>query len=288
VPVDQGPTATLLLSCPDRAGIVAAVAEFVYRHGGNIVHADQHTDAQEGIFFQRVEFSLAGLALGRDELPPAFHEVAVDFDMQAQVHFSDQRPRLALMVSREPHCMYDLLGRWRSGELAVDIPLVISNHDDHVGAAAHFGVTHHHLPVTAGTKVEQERSVLALLLEHDIDLVVLARYMQILSPAFVDEHRHRIINIHHSFLPAFVGSRPYHQAHQRGVKIIGVTAHYVTADLDQGPIIDQDIVRVNHRDDVQDLVRKGRDLEKVVLARAVLAHVQHRVLVYGNKTVVFG
>jgi formyltetrahydrofolate deformylase len=288
VAVDQDPTATLLLSCPDRAGIVASVANFVYRHGGNIIHADQHTDAMEGIFFQRVEFSLTGLTLSRDELPAAFDEIAVQFGMDAQVRFSDERPRLALMVSREPHCMYDLLARWRSGELAADIPLVISNHQDHVDAAVHFGVAYHHLPVTVETKAEQERSVQALLREHDVDLVVLARYMQILSPALVAEHRHRIINIHHSFLPAFVGSRPYHQAHQRGVKIVGVTAHYVTAQLDQGPIIDQDIVRVNHRDDVQDLVRKGRDLEKVVLARAVLAHVQSRVLVYGNKTVVFG
>jgi formyltetrahydrofolate deformylase len=288
VPVDQEPTATLLLSCPDRPGVVAAVANFVYRHGGNIIHAEQHTDAEQGIFFQRVEFSLAGTTLGRDELPTAFDEVAVEFGMEAQVRFSDERPRLALMVSREPHCMYDLLARWRSGELAVDIPLVISNHQDHAGAAEHFGVAFHHLPVTAETKADQERSVGALLTEHGIDLVVLARYMQILSPELVAGHRHRIINIHHSFLPAFVGSRPYRQAHQRGVKIVGVTAHYVTAELDQGPIIDQDIVRVNHRDDVQDLVRKGRDLEKVVLARAVLAHVQSRVLVYGNKTVVFG
>jgi formyltetrahydrofolate deformylase len=288
VPVDQDPTATLLLSCPDRPGVVAAVANFVYRHGGNIIHAEQHTDAEQGIFFQRVEFSLTGTTLGRDELPEAFDGIATEFGMQTQVRFSDERLRLALMVSREPHCMYDLLARWRSGELAVDIPLLISNHRDHANAAEHFGVAHHHLPVTAETKAEQERSVLALLRAHDVDLVVLARYMQILSPAFVAEHRQRIINIHHSFLPAFIGSRPYHQAHQRGVKIIGVTAHYVTADLDQGPIIDQDIVRVNHRDDVQDLVRKGRDLEKVVLARAVLAHVQSRVLVYGNKTVVFG
>ena len=288
VPVDQDPTATLLLHCPDRPGVVASVANFVYRHGGNIIHAEQHTDAEQAVFFQRVEFSLTGMTIGRAELPAAFADVADEFGMQAQVRFSDERLRLAVMVSREPHCMYDLLARWRSGELAVDIPLLISNHRDHADAAEHFGVAYHHLPVTPGTKPEQERSVRALLRAHDIDLVVLARYMQILSPELVAEHRQRIINIHHSFLPAFVGGRPYHQAHQRGVKIVGVTAHYVTADLDQGPIIDQDIVRVNHRDDVSDLVRKGRDLEKIVLARAVLAHVQSRILVYGNKTVVFG
>jgi formyltetrahydrofolate deformylase len=282
-----GPTATLLLSCPDRPGLVAAVAEFVFRGGGNIVHADQHTDAEEGIFFQRVEFGLDEFALARDDIAPAFAELADRYEMRVQLRFSDDVPRVALMVSREPHCMYDLLARWRSGELPADIPLVISNHPDHADAADHFGVAYHHLPVTPETKPEQEAAILALLDDHAIDLVVLARYMQILSADFVEHYPNQIINIHHSFLPAFAGGRPYHQAHQRGVKIVGVTAHYVTAELDQGPIVDQDVVRVSHRDAVDDLVRKGRDLEKIVLARAVLAHLQSRILVYGNKTVVF-
>ncbi len=281
-------TAILLLSCPDRPGIVATVASFVAGHGGNILHAEQHTDAEAGVFFQRVEFSLEGFALAREEIGVAFGDIASQFGMHAQLRFSDERPRVALLVSREPHCMYDLLARWRGGELAADIPVVISNHADHADAAEHFGVAYHHLAVTPETKPQQEHAMLGLLHDHHVDLVVLARYMQILSPELVAQLPERIINIHHSFLPAFVGSRPYHQAHHRGVKIIGVTAHYVTADLDQGPIIDQDVVRVSHRDAVADLVRKGRDLEKVVLARAVHAHLEHRVLVYGNKTVVFG
>ena len=284
---DSGPTATLLVSCPDRPGIVAAVADFVFRHGGNIVHAEQHTDLEEQIFFQRVEFDLHGFDLDRDAIRVALGELTDEFAMQVQVRFSDERPKLALLMSREPHCMYDLLARWRAGELDADIPLVISNHPDHADAAEHFGVAHHHLPVTPSTKAEQEQAILSLLAEHDVDLVVLAKYMQILSPAFTARYPSRIINIHHSFLPAFVGARPYHQAHHRGVKIIGVTAHYVTDELDQGPIIDQDIMRVSHRDAVGDLIRKGRDLEKVVLARAVLAHLNHQVLVYGHKTVVF-
>jgi formyltetrahydrofolate deformylase len=281
------PTATLLLSCPDQPGLVAAVAEFIFANGGNIVHADQHTDAEEGIFFQRVEFGLDGFAIARGDIAPAFDELATRFQMQTQLSFSDEVPRVAVMMSREPHCMYDLLARWKTGELAADIPLVISNHPDHADAAEHFGVEYHYLPVSPETKPEQEASVLALCAAHHIDLVVLARYMQILSPEVVAQFPNRIINIHHSFLPAFAGGRPYHQAHQRGVKIVGVTAHYVTAELDQGPILDQDVVRVSHRDSVADLVRKGRDLEKVVLARAVLAHLERRVLVYGNKTVVF-
>ena len=281
------PTATLLLSCPDQPGLVAAVAEFIFGNGGNIVHADQHTDAEEGIFFQRVEFGLDGFAIARGDIARAFDELASRFTMQMQLTFSDEVPRVAVMMSREPHCMYDLLARWKTGEYAADIPLVISNHPDHADAAEHFGVEFHYLPVTPDTKPEQEARVLELCAQYDIDLIVLARYMQILSPQLVARFPNRIINIHHSFLPAFAGGRPYHQAHQRGVKIVGVTAHYVTADLDEGPIVDQDVVRVSHRDSVADLVRKGRDLEKIVLARAVLAHLESRVLVYGNKTVVF-
>jgi formyltetrahydrofolate deformylase len=283
----------LLLSCPDQRGVVAAVAEFVARHGGNIVHAEQHTDTEsaarpESVFFQRVEFELDGFDLLRDEILPAFSPVVERFGLTCELRFSDHVSRVAILASKQPHCLYDLLTRWRTGELAMDVPLVISNHDDHAVVAERFDVPYQHLPVAPGGKASQEAAVQALLDEHAVDLVVLARYMQVLSPGFVDRWRNRVINIHHSFLPAFVGARPYHQAHERGVKLIGVTAHYATEDLDEGPIIEQDVARVSHRDSVEELVRRGRDLEMVVLARAVRAHVEHRVLVYGRKTVVFG
>lgn len=286
--MSQPVTATLLISCPDQPGLVASVSDFIFRGHGNILHADQHTDAEEGVFLQRVEWDLEGFAHERDEIAGAFGEVADRFDgMRWRLEFSDRRHRVALLVSKVGHCMYDLLARWRMGELGVDIPLVISNHDDLRAGAEAMGPNYHHLPVTAETKDEQEAAILDLLDEHDIDTVVLARYMQILTPGFTEAYRRRIINIHHSFLPAFAGAKPYHRAHERGVKIIGATAHYVTADLDEGPIISQDVSHVSHRDTVDDLVKKGRDLEKVVLARAVRLHVEHRVLVYGNKTVVF-
>jgi formyltetrahydrofolate deformylase len=285
--------AILLLSCPDQRGVVAAVADFVARHGGNIVSAEQHTDLDEpagraGVFFQRIEFELAGFDLAREEILPAFEPVIGRFGLRCQLRFSDQVSRVAILASRQPHCLYDLLTRWRTGELDIEVPLVISNHDDHSAVATRFDVPYHHLPVTAGARAEQEAAVQALLAEHAVDLVVLARYMQILSADFVRHWSNRVINIHHSFLPAFVGARPYHQAHERGVKLIGVTAHYATEDLDEGPIIEQDVARVSHRDSVAELVRRGRDLEMVVLARAVRAHIEHRVLVYGRKTVVFG
>ena len=282
-----GPTAVLLLSCPDQPGVVAATADFVYRHGGNIVDAQQHTDRTDGVFFQRVEFLLEGCDLGRDEIEPAFRPIVERFDMQCAVRFSDDVPRVGVLVSKEAHCLVDLLARSRRGELAIDVPVVISNHPDHAEVAEWFGVEFVHLPVTADTKPEQEQAMQAVLLQHDVTLVVLARYMQILSADFVAGWTDRIINIHHSFLPAFMGARPYHQAHERGVKIVGVTAHYATAVLDDGPIIDQDVVRVSHRDAVEDLQRRGRDLEVVVLARAIRAHVEHRVLVHGRRTVVF-
>lgn len=280
-------TATLLLSCPDQKGLVATMADWVYRHDGNIVHADQHTDASESVFFQRIEFELEGFDLERAEIIPALSPLLERFAMRCDVRFSDERPKVAVLVSKQAHCMYDLLARWRMGELEAEIPLVISNHPDHADVAAHFDVDFAHLPVTPESRIEQESAMLALLAEHDIDLVVLARYMQVLSAGFVAKYPNRIINIHHSFLPAFAGGRPYHQAHDRGVKLIGVTAHYATAELDEGPIIEQDVARVTHRDNVEDLVRKGRDLEMIVLARAVRAHLAHRVLVYGRKTVVF-
>ena len=280
-------TAVLLLSCADRPGIVAAVADFVYRHGGNIVDAQQHTDRTDGVFFQRIEFRLDGCDLARDEIEPSLRPIVERFDMECAVRFSDAIPRVGILVSREAHCLVDLLARSRRGELAIEVPVVISNHPDHAEVAEWFGVDFVHLPVTPETKPEQERAMQTALEAHRVTLVVLARYMQILSAGFVDRWPNAIVNIHHSFLPAFMGGRPYHQAHERGVKIIGVTAHYATAELDGGPIIDQDVVRVSHRDAVEDLQRRGRDLEVVVLARAVRAHVEHRVLVHGRRTVVF-
>ena len=281
------PTATLLLSCPDQPGIVAAVASFVFERGGNIIHAEQHTDHETGVFLQRVEWELAGFGLGREEIDGAFEPIASRFDMTWRLAFSDTVPRLALFVSTQAHCFYDLVSRWQMGELAVDIPVAISNHPDLAEAAARFGIAYHHLPVDPDDKPGQESAALRVLEDHQVDTVILARYMQVLSASFVQRFPNRIINIHHSFLPAFSGARPYHQAHERGVKVIGATAHFVTSELDAGPIIAQGVAEVSHRDSVADLVRKGRDLEKVVLARAVRLHVENRLLLHGNRTVVF-
>jgi formyltetrahydrofolate deformylase len=280
-------TATLLISCRDQKGLVAAVSDFLYRNNGNIVHADQHTDLEEGVFLQRVEFELDGFAIARGEIAGAFRPIAERFEMAWSLRFSDEVPRVAVLVSKTHHCMYDILARWRQGEIHAEIPMVISNHPEGRTIAEQFGVAYEHLPVGEGDKAEQESKIVALLEAQRIDLVILARYMQVLSDDFVRRYPNRIINIHHSFLPAFAGARPYHQAHERGVKIIGATAHYATPELDQGPIIEQDVAPVSHRDSVTDLVRKGRDLERVVLARAVDLHLRNRVLVYGNKTVVF-
>lgn len=280
-------TACLLLVCEDRPGLVAAVATFIHEHGGNILHADQHTDREEGVFLQRVEFDLSGLDLAREAILEAFAPIAERFAMRVRLHFSDERARVAILASRQRHCLYDLLARWRAGELPMALPLVISNHPDHAEVVAQAGVRYLHLPVTPETRAEQEDALLAALAEARVDLVVLARYMQILSPKVVRAYPGRILNIHHSFLPAFAGGRPYHQAHARGVKIIGATAHYVTEGLDEGPIIEQDVARVGHRDSVRALIRKGRDLETVVLARALALHLEHRVLTYGGRTVVF-
>ncbi len=281
-------TAVLLLSCPDQRGVVAAVADFIAQHGGNIVHAEQHTDDVEKVFFQRVEFELDGFGLARHEILGAFSAVSSRYAMTVDLKFTDTLPRVGILASKQSHCLFDLLSRWRSGELPAEIVVVIDNHPDHADLVRHMGVPYVHLPVTPQTKADQERAVLDQLAAHSVDLVVLARYMQILSPLVVDAYRSRIINIHHSFLPAFIGANPYRQAHDRGVKIIGATAHYVTEELDEGPILDQEVARVSHRDSVADLTRKGRDLETIVLARAVRAHLEHRVLVYGRKTVVFG
>jgi formyltetrahydrofolate deformylase len=280
------PTATLLISCPDQRGLVAKIANFIYSNGGNIIHADQHTDLGVGLFLTRIEWQLDGFNLPRDIIGPAFNAIAQPLNISWKLHFSDKVPRIAIWVSRQDHCLYDLLWRYQAGELRAEIPLIISNHDRMEAIATQFGINYHHIPITHETKATQEAQQLELLRQYDIDLVVLAKYMQILSPSFVEQFP-AVINIHHSFLPAFAGANPYQRAYERGVKIIGATAHYVTQDLDEGPIIEQDVIQVSHRDQVEDLIRKGKDLERIVLARAVRLHLQNRVLVYGNRTVVF-
>jgi formyltetrahydrofolate deformylase len=279
--------ATLLVTCPDRRGIVAALAQLLAGHGANILDSDQHSDLAAGLFFQRLRCDLSELSTDRGTLERALGEVATRFHMQLRVSYGDRKKKIAIFVSKFDHCLYDLLLRQRAGELDGDVVAIVSNHPDLEPVAEQFGLPYHLFPITKETKAEVERHELELLRELCVDLVVLARYMQVLSDAFVSELPARILNIHHSFLPAFVGGKPYHQAHARGVKLVGATAHYATAELDEGPIVDQDVERVSHRDSVEDLIRRGRDLEKVVLARAVRAHLDDRVLVYGNKTVVF-
>ena len=280
------PTATLLISCPDQKGLVAKLANFIYANGGNILHADQHYDAGTNLFLSRLEWQLEGFNLPRDLIGPAFNAIAQPLGATWQLHFSDAVPRIAIWVSRQDHCLLDLLWRHQAKEFVAEIPLILSNHLNLEPIAQQFGIDYHHLPITRDTKAAQETQQLALLNQYGIDLVVLAKYMQVLSEDFIAQFP-QIINIHHSFLPAFIGASPYQRAHERGVKIIGATAHYVTGDLDAGPIIEQDVVRISHRDDVADLIRKGKDLERMVLARAVRLHLQNRILVYGNRTVVF-
>ena len=279
-------TATLLISCPDQIGLVAKIANFIYANGGNIIHADQHTDFSAGLFLMRIEWQLEGFNLPRGMIEPAFAAIAKPLQASWSLHFSDTVPRLAIWVTKQDHCLLDLLWRQQAGEIRAEIPLIISNHPELHSVANQFGIDFYHLPVTAETKIEQEARQLDLLREYRIDLVILAKYMQVLTPDFINFFPN-IINIHHSFLPAFAGANPYQRAYDRGVKIIGATAHYITADLDHGPIIEQDVVRVSHRDTVGDLIRQGKDLERVVLARAVRLHLQNRVLVYANRTVVF-
>lgn len=280
------PTATLLISCPDQPGLVAKMANFIYSNGGNIIHADQHTDFTAGLFLTRIEWQLEGFNLPRDIIGAAFQAIAQPLNARWQLHFSDAMPRIAIWVSKQDHCLFDLIWRQRAGELAAEIPLIISNHEKLQPIAAQFGIDFHHLSMSADIKAEQEAKQLQLLKDYNIDLVVLAKYMQVLSADFITQFANTI-NIHHSFLPAFPGANPYQRAYERGVKIIGATAHYVTQDLDEGPIIEQDVVRISHRDQTSDLIRKGKDLERMVLARAVRLHLQNRVLVYGNRTVVF-
>jgi formyltetrahydrofolate deformylase len=274
-----------LLHGPDQPGLVARVAGWIFERGGNILHADQHRDREVGVFFQRIEWVPANGDASADTA--AFYDFAGKLGMRARVLSSAQRERVALFVSKADHCFHDVVLRWKEGELPCNIVAVISNHADLQPVAAGYGIAFHHFPVTAGTKSEAEMKQVALLRSLEVGLVVLARYMQVLSADFLEKFGGPVINIHHSFLPAFAGGRPYHQAHARGVKLIGATAHYATRDLDEGPIIHQDVARVTHRHGVDDLVRKGRDLEKLVLAQAVRWHLEGRVLVYGNKTVVF-
>ena len=279
--------ATLLVSCPDRPGLVAALAQLLYGHGANILAADQFTDDEAGHFFQRIRFDLGSLHTDRVALERAVAEVADRFSMEWRIHYGAEPKRMAIFASRDDHCLYDLLLRHRAGELHCEISLIVANHPDLAPVAEQFGIDYHVFPITKETKAAQERQEVALLEKHGIDVIVLARYMQILSGEFSDRYRSRIINIHHSFLPAFAGGRPYHQAHARGVKRIGATAHYATTDLDEGPIIEQDVIHVSHRDSPKDLARKGRDVERTVLARAVRWHLEDRILVFGNKTIVF-
>ena len=278
-------SAVLLIDCPDRKGLVARVSGLLYERGANILHADQHIDHDLGLFFMRVEWALDGFDLAA--FREVFTPIATELGMNWKLTSSERPPRVALFCSQYLHCMADLLHRWRTGELVCEIPLIVSNHREVEKLAAFYGVPFEHVPVAAETRADAEARQLALLSQNRIDLVILARYMQILSPQFVAHYPAAIINVHHSFLPAFTGARPYHAAHARGVKLIGATSHYVTEVLDDGPIIEQDVARISHRDQVEDLVARGRDLERMVLSRAVRWHLDRRILCYGNKTVVF-
>jgi formyltetrahydrofolate deformylase len=281
-------TAILLVSCPDQKGLNAAIHDFIYRGNGNTLHADEHQDAERNLFLMRVEWDLTDFTVDMREFAKHFQPIADRFGMQWRVALSSYRPKIAIFVSRYDHCLVDLLYRQRSGELACEIPLIVSNHADVQRWADFYHIPLHVIPVTRENKAEAERKELELLRPHGIDLIVLARYMQVLSSDFIRQYPpHRIINIHHSFLPAFVGGKPHQQAFDRGVKLIGATSHYVTEVLDDGPIIEQDVVRISHRDPLKDLIQKGRDLEKVVLSRAVRWHIENRILLYGNKTVIF-
>jgi len=280
-------TAILLLSCPDRVGLVSRISNFIFERGGNILDLDEHVDVDTHTFFIRVAWDLSGFTISRTSLSEALAPMAKEFLAQWSISFADQRLRVAIFVSRYDHCLQELLWRQKLGEYPVDFPLIISNHPDLHNLAEQYGIPFHLFPVTLENKQEQEQKELKLLRVERIDTLVLARYMQILSPDFVREYPNRIINIHHSFLPSFTGGDPYQQAYQRGVKIIGATSHYVTDDLDEGPIIEQDVVRISHKDTITDLKRKGRDLERLVLARALKYHAEHRILAHGNKTIIF-
>ena len=282
-------TAVLLLHCPDKQGIIAAVTEFININKGNIIYLDQHVDKVEKIFFMRVEWELDNFLIPTEKINEYFQTLLANkYEMEFQIHFQDQKPRMALFVSKQAHCMYDLLARYEAGDWNVEIPLIISNHPDLEHVAKKFNIPYYCFPITKDNKEEQEAKEMELLKEYNITFSVLAKYMQIISPEFIKAYPNNIINIHHSFLPAFVGAKPYHAAFERGVKIIGATSHYVTEELDAGPIIKQDVARISHKDSIENLIRKGQDLEKVVLSRGVEKHIERKILVYKNKTIVFG
>ncbi len=281
-------TAILLLHCPDQPGILAEVTNFITVNKGNIVYLDQHVDHVENIFFMRIEWELNGFSIPREKIDDFFSTLyAQKYHMDFQLYFSDQKPRMAIFVSKMSHCLYDLLARYTAGEWDVEIPLIISNHPDLEIVAKRFDIPYYVFPITKDNKVEQEQKEMELLKAHKVNFIVLARYMQVISENMIRSYPQRIINIHHSFLPAFVGAKPYHAAFERGVKIIGATGHYVTTELDAGPIIEQDVVRVTHKDTISDLVNKGKDLEKIVLSHSVQKHIEHKILTYKNKTVIF-
>lgn len=281
-------TAKLLLHCPDKPGILAEVTDFITVNKGNIIYLDQYVDHVENIFFMRIEWELKSFLIPQEKIEDYFATLyAQKYEMYFRLYFSEAKPRMAIFVSKMSHCLFDLLARYTAGEWNVEIPLIISNHPDLQHVAERFGIPFHLFPITKETKAEQEKKEMELLAEHKVNFIVLARYMQVISEQMIDAYPNRIINIHHSFLPAFVGAKPYHAAFERGVKIIGATSHYVTTELDAGPIIEQDVVRITHKDTVEDLVNKGKDLEKIVLSRAVQKHIERKVLAYKNKTVIF-
>jgi formyltetrahydrofolate deformylase len=286
--VNNSDTAILSMYCPDQSGIVSKITEFLFQNNGNIIYLDQHVDHQEKVFFMRIEWELQNFTIPRDKIAEYFGTlIASRFNLTWNIYFTRKVPRMAIFVSKMSHCLFDMLARYQSGEWNIQIPLIISNHPDLEPLVKQFGLDYFLFQVNDKNKLEQEHKEMELLKSKNIDFIVLARYMQVLSDQFISEFPNKIINIHHSFLPAFPGAKPYHSAHERGVKIIGATSHYVTADLDAGPIIEQDVVRISHNDSIKDLIRKGQDLEKIVLSRAIYAHIQRKTLVYNNRTVVF-
>ncbi|NLR92422.1 formyltetrahydrofolate deformylase [Flammeovirga agarivorans] len=281
-------TAILLMHCPDQKGIISYTTQFIHENQGNIVYLDQYVDREENRFYMRIEFDLDSFLIPKEKIKDYFSTLlAQKYNMTFKLYFSDQKPRMALFVTKMSHCLYDILSRADSGELQVDIPLIVSNHETLKKVADKFNIPFYHFEMNKANKAEQEEKQIQLMGELNIDFIVLARYMQILSSDFIEHFPDRIINIHHSFLPAFVGAKPYHAAHERGVKIIGATSHYVTSDLDAGPIIEQDVAKVSHKDTVKELIRKGKDLEKIVLSRALYKHVNRKLLTYKNKTIIF-
>lgn len=280
--------AILLIHCTDRKGLISTITHFLFEQNGNIIDLDEHVEKTEGIFFMRVKWELDGFNIPKAQIAQVFEErIASQFEMQWQLHFTDKKPRMAIFVSKSSHCLYDILSRHYSGEWNIEIPAIISNHKMHQKVAERYDIPFYHFDVTKENKEEVERAQMTLLTELRVDFLILARYMQILSTEFIEAYPDKIINIHHSFLPAFAGAKPYHRAYERGVKVIGATSHYVTADLDAGPILEQDVVKISHKDSVEDLIRKGKDLEKIVLSRAIWTHLQRKALVHKNRTVIF-